>query len=477
MATACGGRSGRRSGAVGVVVRGVGLGAVRRTVRSFHGKRFIVVMSSRSHRGRNSLMITTKLVAPRGMGFVLGRTENMLYTPVAVSHYRRLSLPRRMSGGASMLKAPFAIAVSGLRKYAANMSTTSHTTAVHTLTSPASGPRAFNHPKRIGPLCTRRGNMLHHTKRARTYMSVTHLTNLCPTTTLVRIVGRSNAVTHLPRLGGVTSRCNFGLVSVTSLVTCHLGRRSLMRGKIRMSVPARRNRFHLVPFHRGDGNLRRMTLVGNAFSRSRPMLMHMRSSYTANSVFNSVHYSYNSRLRGTVRRVRGRKGKTVVCLGRRKHNVKLVRGVGTCGLRRRKVSAMSTGVYLNRRTSRHSCKMNTRVLHRVNVRGVHLLAGGPIGHIKLRTCKLRVMRGMPVRIAPGPCGRHCLRAGGREVKRALRFGGWVVGGGCKGGWFDGGLYRRNDPSYFIPRHVSISSANAYRRKLYDRMRDRIMRPS
>lgn len=155
--------------------------------------------------------------------------------------------------------------------------------------------------------------------------------------------------------------------------------------------------------------------------------MHMRSSYVAKSVFNSYHYSYKRRLRGTLRVVSTTKGKMIICVGRRKQNVKLVRGVRTCGLRRRKCSAMSTGVRLKFSPSRHSCNINTRVLHRLNIRGVHLVAGGPVGHIKLRTCKLRVMRGIPVRAIPGPCGRQCLGAGGRHVKRALRFGGWGKG--------------------------------------------------
>ncbi len=61
------------------------------------------------------------------------------------------------------------------------------------------------------------------------------------------------------------------------------------------------------------------------------------------------------------------------------------------------------------------------------MQGVHLLAGGPMGHIKLRTCKLRVIRGIPVRIPIAPCSRGCVHAGGRHVKRALRFGGWYGG--------------------------------------------------
>lgn len=147
----------------------------------------------------------------------------------------------------------------------------------------------------------------------------------------------------------------------------------------------------------------------------------MRSSYTANSVLKDGQYSYKRRLRGTVRVVRGTKGNMIVCVRRRNQNVKLVGGVTTCGLRRRKCSAMSTGMRLNFGPSRHSCKYNTRVLHRLNIRGVHLLAGGPMGHINLRTCKLRVARGIPVRMMPGRCGRHCLGAGESHVKRALRL--------------------------------------------------------
>lgn len=173
---------------------------------SFRGNGFIVIMSSRSHRGRNSLVVTTRGVSTRGMGFVLGGTENMLYTPVALDQYRRLSLPRRMSSGASVLNAPFAIAISGLRNYSAKMSTRSHTRAVGTLTSPTSAPRAFNHPNRVGPLCTRSGNILEEDKRARTTVSLYEVTKLCPTNTLVRVVGRSKAVTHLPRLVRVTGR-------------------------------------------------------------------------------------------------------------------------------------------------------------------------------------------------------------------------------------------------------------------------------
>ncbi len=235
---------------------------MRRTLTSFGTNGFIVMISSRSHRGRKSFVATTRVVAPRGIGFVLRRNQNMLYTPVAVSQDRRLSLPRRIGGGASVLNAPFAIAMSGLRKYAANISTRSHTTAVHTLTSPTSHPRAFKHPKRVGPLCTRSGNILHHTKRARTTVSLTHLSNLRPTTTLVRVLGPSNAVTHVPRLRRITGHRNVGVVAVQSLVTCHLGRRSVMRHKPRISVPASCKRFHSVAFQRADGNLRRITLVG-----------------------------------------------------------------------------------------------------------------------------------------------------------------------------------------------------------------------
>lgn len=183
--------------------------------------------------------MTTRGVAPRVIGFVLGRNHNMLYTPLSRSHYTRLNLGVVRRGGASLLKAPFAIAISLLnRSYAANISVRSHTTAVHTLTSPTAQTASLNHPKRVGPLHTHRGNMLHHPKRARTTVSLTQLTNLRPTNTLVRVVGRSNAVTHLPRLVRVTGGFSLGVVSVTSLVSCQLGRRSVIRGNRAISLPA-----------------------------------------------------------------------------------------------------------------------------------------------------------------------------------------------------------------------------------------------
>lgn len=224
----------------------------------------MVMMSSRSHRGRNSFVVTTRGVAPRGMGFVVARKHNILYTPVARRHYTRLRLSVRIATGASVCRAPFAIAISLLPKYAAKMSVRSHTTAVHTLTSPGAGPASLNHPKRIGPLHTHSHNILHHTKRARTDISLTGLTKLCPTTTLVRVVGRSNAVTHLPRLVRITGQFKLGVVSVGSLVTCHIRVRSLIRGKMRIGVPARCKGFHLVPFQRGSGKVRRITVFGNA---------------------------------------------------------------------------------------------------------------------------------------------------------------------------------------------------------------------
>lgn len=201
------------------------LGAMRRKLRSVHRNGMLVIISSRSHRGRNSFVISKRGVAPRVMGFVVARNEKLLYTPLPHSHYRRLYLIPVTRRGASLLNAPFAVSMS-LEKcnYAAKISTFSHSSAVGTLITKGLGPSRFTHPKRIFPLCNTRGKILRHGKRARTALSVAEVTNLGPKKTLIRVLGRSNAVTHLPRLNRVTTGFNLGVISVGSVRRCHGGR-------------------------------------------------------------------------------------------------------------------------------------------------------------------------------------------------------------------------------------------------------------
>lgn len=195
-----------------------------RKVGTIQRKGVIVIISSRGERGRNSFVMSNRGVAPSVIGFVVARKGKLLYMPLPHSHYRRLRLCPVSRSGASLLNAPFAVSISlGNCNYAAKISTCSHSTAVHTLIANGVGPSRLTHPKRVFPLCKRRGKMLKHSKRARTLLSLAEVTKLAPNNTLVRVLGRSKAVTHLPRLLRVTRGFRLGVVTVGSVRRCHEG--------------------------------------------------------------------------------------------------------------------------------------------------------------------------------------------------------------------------------------------------------------
>lgn len=252
-------------------------------------------------------------------------------------------------------------------------------------------------------------------------MSLTQLTKLCPTKIVYRVRGPSNSVTQLPRLIRCTGTFNLGLVDVTSLVHCHLRRRHFIRQRTMTRLPARFNRFRVCTCHGLLSSSRRITLIGNsptAFSRN-SIVIQIRSRYLAKSTFNSLHYSYQVRLRTTLGVVRSTKQNIIMCLHRRKHNVNLIGGLGTCSLRSLNLSAIRTGRGLNLPMSRHGCKIKTRVLGSVKIGRFYLVAGGPHGVTKLGNCNLRVISQIPLVVRTAPCGSNCLSAGTRGLKRLV----------------------------------------------------------
>lgn len=196
-------------------------------------------------------------------------------------------------------------------------------------------------------------------------------------------------------------------------------RRGLISHIARMGLPAGCKRFGTCNFIGELGKRRRITLMGNRVTSKESILYQMRSRYLAKSMFNSRHYSYNRRLRTTVERVSRRNEKVLLCVHRRNENVNLVGGLGTCRLRRRKVSALRTGLTLNFTKSRHRCCVKTRVLERLNMRDLHLLAGGPSGMCRLSRFNVRVDRHIPVRVDTATRSLFCLGAGRGHVKRVL----------------------------------------------------------
>lgn len=193
-------------GDFGVVEReawGVGFGAMRRTLSRLHTKGVVLIASSRSERGRNSFVYTTRFTAARGVGFVTVRNGNLVYVPVSRRCMGGLHFPRVIRRGASGRRATFAISVSRISA-AANVSTTRHSVATVGYISSSTGPRSFEHPNRVFPLLTGGGNMLREGKRARTAISLYELTKLGRYKLYYRVVHRSNAVVHAARLVRLT---------------------------------------------------------------------------------------------------------------------------------------------------------------------------------------------------------------------------------------------------------------------------------
>lgn len=417
----------------------VGFGAVPRTLRSLGRKGVVLMASSPSHRGRKSFVYTTRFTAARGIGFVTARNGNLVYVPVSRTFIRGLRFPRVIRRGASGRRATFAISVSRISA-SANVSTTRHSVATVTYISSRTGTRSFHEPNRVFPLLTGGGNILRHGNRARTAISLYHLTKLGRYNLYYRVVQRSNAVVHATRLTGLTRHFRVGFVAVHSLRRCHGYRSGLISRIATIGLPAGCNAFETCNFIDHLGKRRRVTLMGNSVNSKGSVLYHIRSRYLAKSAFNSLHYSYNRRLTTTVARVRGRSQNVLLCVQRRNQNVNLVGGLHTCRLRRRNVSALRTGLTLKFRKSRQRCCLNTRVLQRLNMGDLHLLAGGPSGMCRLSRFKLRVSRHMPVRVATAPCSLFCLGAGRTQVKRLLRC--WRQGECLGVGAFRNGLISR-----------------------------------
>lgn len=89
--------------------------SVRSTLRSLTTKHSVIIISSRGHRGRKSIVYTTRFTAPSVVGFVTMRTQKLVYLTVAKRQLSRLSLPLVIDRGAFRSRgrrATFAIDVS-----------------------------------------------------------------------------------------------------------------------------------------------------------------------------------------------------------------------------------------------------------------------------------------------------------------------------------------------------------------------------
>lgn len=113
---------------------------VPRTVRTVQRNGTIIIISSRSHRGRNSLIFTTSGTAPTGINFVVHRADNIVYISVQNRSLSHLRLPPVAVIGRSHGNATCTIDISTHRNVAAKVSTTSHTHAVGALISSTARP-------------------------------------------------------------------------------------------------------------------------------------------------------------------------------------------------------------------------------------------------------------------------------------------------------------------------------------------------
>jgi 3,4-dihydroxy 2-butanone 4-phosphate synthase/GTP cyclohydrolase II len=381
---------------------------VQEAVRRIRAGRMIIVVDDADRENEGDVVFAAEKATPEMVNFAVKHGRGILCAPMTPAIADRLDLRLMVTDNNSKFGTPFTESVDARRGTSTGTSAFDRARTLRALADPRTRASDLVRPGHIFPLRAVPGGVLRRAGHSEAAPDLCELAGLRPVGGLCEILSESGRMARLPQLVRFAKQHGLGILTIRDLIAWRRRREVLVERVVRVPLPTAEGDFMLHLYQcklEGDHHL---ALVKGRLSGGGPVLVRVHSQCLTGDVLGSQRCDCGEQLHGALRAIARRGRGVLLYLRQEGRGIGLAAKLKAYALQDRGLDTVEANVRLGYPADLRDYGIGAQILTDLGVREIELLTNNPRKLVGLEAHGLRIVKRVPIRVAPTRHNRRYL---------------------------------------------------------------------
>ena len=370
----------------------------------------IIVIDDEDRENEGDVVFAASKATPDLVNFALKHGRGILCAPMSAEESDRVGLKLMVDRNTARFGTPFTESVDARRGTTTGTSAFDRAKTLKVLADPRTRAKDLLRPGHIFPLRAVPGGVLRRAGHTEAVPDLCRLAGLRPVGALCEVLTEDGHMARLPDLIVFGRKHGLGILTIRDLIEYRRRSERLVRRVVSVPLPTEHGIFELVLFeslHEGDHHV---ALVKGRVTGREPVLVRVHSQCLTGDVFGSLRCDCGSQMQAALAAI-GKRGRGVFLYLRQEgRGIGLANKLKAYALQDEGLDTVEANVKLGFAADLRDYGIGAQILYDIGVRNLELMTNNPRKVVGLEAHGLRIVRRVPVEVAPNRHNRRYLAA-------------------------------------------------------------------
>jgi len=381
---------------------------VEESLRRIRAGKMIIVVDDAKRENEGDIVFAAEKATPEMVNFAVKHGRGILCAPMTPEVADRLDLRLMVGDNSSKFGTPFTESVDARKGTSTGTSAFDRARTLRALANTRTRPSDLVRPGHIFPLRAVPGGVLRRAGHSEAAPDLCELAGLHPVGGLCEILSESGRMARLPQLVRFAKQHRLGILTIRDLIAWRRHREVLVERVVRVPLPTAEGDFMLHLYQcklEGDHHL---ALVKGRIADGGPVLVRVHSQCLTGDVLGSQRCDCGEQLHAALRAIARRGRGVLLYLRQEGRGIGLAAKLKAYALQDAGLDTVEANVRLGYPADLRDYGIGAQILTDLGVREIELLTNNPRKLVGLEAHGLRIVKRVPIRVAPTRHNRRYL---------------------------------------------------------------------
>ena len=369
----------------------------------------VIVTDDEDRENEGDLIMAAEKVSATTMAFMIRHTSGVICVPMTGDRLDALQVPLMVEQNRESHRTAFTVSVDAARGVTTGISAGDRATTVRVLVDAKTKPADLVRPGHIFPLRYREGGVLKRAGHTEASVDLARLAGCSPAGIIGEIVNEDGTMARLPELIKFKRKHGLKMCMIRDLIEHRRHREKLVTKEQEVSLPTQFGDFTLHLYRSLPDGEHHLALTYGDVRGKNNVLVRMHSECLTGDIFHSQRCDCGAQLEQAMKMVAHEKSGAIVYLrGHEGRGIGLADKIHAYRLQEKGLDTVEANEKLGFKADLRDYGVGAQILADLGLHTIRILTNNPKKVISLDGFGLKIVKQVPIRIAPTPHNRKYL---------------------------------------------------------------------